>query len=427
LEKGLGHVAAYREWRRWDPGQKVDPLERLAAMPRLRKADMRRLTHESFVSPGLDLAGALARGEVELVHTSGSTGDRVTNVWSQEWWDRSERESWKLNRHALSSTGGQPREAILTSALCTGFPCEDGYLTRPQRTLGRFLYLNERSDPTSWTRNHMDRMVRELNAFRPDVLEANPSFLARLSRHITGQGRKVRSPGVIILTYENPSLLHYRQIRAAFDCPVASSYGSTEAGYVFMECEAGRLHQNTRTCHVDFIPFRPEHGGPRVGRILVTNFDNPWRVLLRFDIGDIVRLDGSSPCPCGRTEGLVALAIEGRAGNLVQTPEGRAVTQRQVDEVVAELRGVAEYQFLQVRNTYYELRLVKESGAGNPRLEGEARARLGVVFGPAAKIRINFVPAIQPDPPGKYRLTKATFRIDPDGFLDPRHLPGSLP
>ena len=34
---------------------------------------------------------------------------------------------------------------------------------------------------------------------------------------------------------------------------------------MFMECEAGRLHQVTTTCHVDFLPFSPEHGGPDVG------------------------------------------------------------------------------------------------------------------------------------------------------------------
>ena len=122
----------------------------------------------------------------------------------------------------------------------------------------------------------------------------------------------MHSPAVIILTYENPSILHHRQIRRAFDAPVASSYGSTETAYVFMECEAGRLHQVTETCHVDFLPFAPEHGGPDVGRILVTTFDNPWRSLVRFDVGDVVRLNGPAPCPCGRDEGLTLASIEGR-------------------------------------------------------------------------------------------------------------------
>jgi phenylacetate-CoA ligase len=109
-----------------------------------------------------------------------------------------------------------------------------------QRTLGRFLFLSERSDPSSWSSDLMDRMVEELNAFEPVVLEANPSFLARLSRHILRQRRHVHSPALIVLTYENPSVLHRRQIRRVFDAPIASSYGATEAGYVFMECEAGR-------------------------------------------------------------------------------------------------------------------------------------------------------------------------------------------
>jgi phenylacetate-coenzyme A ligase PaaK-like adenylate-forming protein len=145
----------------------------------------------------------------------------------------------------------------------------------------------------------MDRMVGEISAFAPVILEANPSFLARLSRHSFRKGLRVHSPALIVLTYENPSLLHLRQIRRVFTAPVASSYGSTEAGHIFMQCEAGRMHQVTAFCHVDFLPFRPEHGGPTLGRILVTTFDNPWRALLRFDTGDVVRLDEGGHCRAG--------------------------------------------------------------------------------------------------------------------------------
>jgi len=422
LDEALYSTEAYDAWRTLDPGRASPVFSRFAALPALTKRELRAGGPQGFVPHGRDVAEGLAAREIELVATSGATGDQVTNVWYQPWWNASEAASWQLNAYARAAATGSHREAILTSPWCAGFPCEEGYLTMEQRTLGRFLFLSERSDPSSWSSELMNRMVEELNAFRPVVLEANPSFLARLSRHIVGRRLHVHSPALIVLTYENPSVLHRRQIGRAFDAPIASSYGATEAGYVFMECESGRLHQVTTTCHVDFLPFSPEHGGPDVGRILVTIFGNPWRSLVRFDIGDVVRLDGHTPCPCGRREGLTLMSVEGRTMNLTLTPEGRVVTQGTVDRALGSVAGLLEYQILQTASSSYHLRFVAEEAA-TQRVANEARDALRTVYGPAAVITTDRAEAIAPAPPGKYCLSKRLEPIDPDVLLDDQFAP----
>ncbi len=435
LDEALGTAPAYAAWRPLDPGPAAPAAERLAALPALTKRELRAHGPQGFVPNGRDLDAGLAAREIELVTTSGATGDRVTNVWYQPWWDASEAASWRLNAHARAAATGRHREAILTSPWCAGFPCEDGRLSREQRTLGRFLFLSERSDPSAWTDELMDRMADELDACRPALLEANPSFLARLSRHLVARGRRVFSPALIVLTYENPSVLHRRWIARAFDAPVASSYGATEAGYVFMECEAGRLHQVTDSCHVDFLPFAPEHGGPDVGRILVTSLDNPWRALVRFDVGDVVRLDGHDPCPCGRREGLTLRSVEGRTVNLTLTPDGRAVTQGAVDRALGAVEGLAEYQLLQTGPARYRLTFVVDedsasrAGAAIPpgHVAAAAVEALQALYGPAASVTAEPAPAIAPDPPGKYRLTKSVEPVDPDALLDRRCAPPPAP
>jgi len=425
LDEALYATEAYDAWRTMDPGRASPVFSRFAALPALTKRELRAGGPQGFVPHGRDVAGGLASREIELVATSGATGDQVTNVWYQPWWNASEAASWQLNAHARAVATGAHREAILTSPWCAGFPCEEGYLTMEQRTLGRFLFLSERSDPSSWSGELMDRMVEELNTFEPVVLEANPSFLARLSRHIVGRRLHVHSPALIVLTYENPSVLHRGQIHRAFDAPIASSYGATEAGYVFMECEAGRLHQVTTTCHVDFLPFSPEHGGPDMGRILVTIFGNPWRSLVRFDIGDVVRLDGHTPCPCGRHEGLTLMSVEGRTINLTLTPEGRAVTQGTVDRTLGSVGGLVEYQILQTASSSYHLHFVAEEAAMQ-RVANEACDALRTVYGPAAVITTDAVEAIAPDPPGKYCLSKKLEPFDPDVLLDDQFAPSGF-
>ncbi|MGO8679057.1 MAG: hypothetical protein ACLQVX_24725 [Limisphaerales bacterium] len=416
METALAAVPAYRNWRQLDPGPGSEIDVRYARMPALTKADMRAHGVRAFVPSGKDFDRGIASGEIECVKTSGTTDEQVTNIWNQKWWNASERASWQLHSSAAQSLAGSQPEAILTSPLCAGMPCETGYLPFEGRRLGRFLFLNEKVNPAEWTREHMDRMVDELNRFQPPSLEANPSFLARLARHIVSTKKKVFQPRIIVLTYEYPSLLHYRFIREAFSSPLASSYGCTECGYVFMECEAGRLHQNSRFCRVDFLPFAEEHGGPLLGRILVTTFQNPWCVVVRFDVGDLVRLEPSGACPCGRNGGITIAAVEGRLKNVTVTPEGKAVTQRQVDVAISRVAGVEEYQVLQTSRAEYSASIVCGPSAAPPKCESQIAEALRLLYGPNAKISVTTRGPLSPDFPGKYRLVKPLIAIDPASF-----------
>jgi phenylacetate-coenzyme A ligase PaaK-like adenylate-forming protein len=159
-----------------------------------------------------------------------------------------------------------------------------------------------------------------------------------------------------------------------------------------------------------------------VGRILVTTFGNPWRSLVRFDIGDVVQLDGHTPCPCGCREGLTLTSVEGRTVHLTLSPEGRAVTQGSVDRALASIRGLVEYQVLQTGSSAYHLRYVVEGDASRP-VANEARDVLQAVYGPEAAITADCVEAIAPDPPGKYCLSRRLESFDPDALLDNRFAP----
>jgi phenylacetate-CoA ligase len=410
FEGALAHAPAYRTWRRHDRGPSVDIFARYQAMPVLGKADLREHQPGGFVPAGRDLDSALANGEVELVKTSGSTSEAVTNVWCQEWWDASEASSWKLHAATASARLGDHREAILASPLCVGFGSEVGYLTMQQRTLWHYLFLTEKADPAEWSPMLCDRMIEELAQFEPTILEANPSFLSVLCRHAIKHRRRIRQPAVVILTYENPSLIHLRHIRSIFQCPVISSYGATESGYVFMQCEAGRLHQNVEQCHVDFQPLAPRHGGPMVGRVLASTFHNPWRALIRFDMGDLVRL-ATEACPCGRHEGLTLDAIEGRIANATLSLAGKLVTQREADVAIAEVDGVDQYELVQTDPATVCIRYVSDTREPAA-VEPELLASLQQCYGSSVKIIFGRVQALSPVRGVKYRLARVDFEID---------------
>jgi phenylacetate-coenzyme A ligase PaaK-like adenylate-forming protein len=417
LHTALHDTEMYLSWRDLDPGDSFDLDRRYASLPVLTKADIRAHFPYGLVPRGMDLDGALARGEVSFIKTSGTADEAITNIWNQGWWDSSEKASWSLNAVASRAADGAHREAILASALSVG-PRSDGPpLSRETRTLGRFLFLNEFGSTELWPEGHERRLLADLADFKPAVLEANPSLLARLARFAARTGAAAFQPSLITLTYEFPSRLQLRAIRRVFGCPIASSYGSTEAGYVFMECERGSLHENSDFCRVDLIPVKglgPE--GSSTGRIVVTTFGNQWFPLLRFEIGDLGTL-APHPCPCGRRSGMTLSSIEGRLVSLCLAADGRLVTHGRIDAAVAGVDGVEEYRLDQEAPGSVRLRLIA-TGREEAAVLRDARDALHRLFGGGMDVSVEAIPRMVPEPSGKFLLVKRHFPLA-DGMLLP--------
>ena len=405
LETALERTAMYESWRKLDPGPGENLDARFSCLPYLTKADIRAHFPGGVVPRGLDWNSALANDEIFFVKTSGTAEEALTNIWNQAWWDASERASWKLNATAAQRATGSHREAVLASALSVGPRSLGKRLNRRNRTWGRLLFLNEYGRTTEWPDEHERRILNELSEFHPVILEANPSLLARLARYCIRTGREAFQPKLITLTYEFPSALHLRAIRRVFGCPVISSYGSTEAGYVFMECECGRLHQNAEFCRVDLLPI----GADGIGRLLVTTFGNRWFPLLRFDIGDLAQRS-EGPCPCGRDFGLTVASIEGRLISLCQASDGSIVTQRRIDDAIANVPGIEEYRLDQDDPKSLSLKVVvskmKPEGA-----KSGARDALHALFGSDMLIETECVPALFPEESGKFLLVRRRFPL----------------
>jgi phenylacetate-CoA ligase len=417
LEQALTLTPFYKRWRAFDPGQLAPVDQRFAALPVSTKRDLRLHIPEGLVPCDRDWKGAITAGEVELVSTSGTTAERATVVWFQPWWDAAEQSAAGLHTGLAEVIQAAPREAVLTTPLCAGNLCHVGDLTMAERTLGRLLFLNQKPDPNHWTPVDMDRMIDELGRFRPDILEADPAYLAILSRHAAAQQASVFQPRFVVLTYELPSRLHRRDIRRVFEnTPVVSSYGSTETGHVFLECEHGSLHQNMAFARVDFQPLQRPHGGPTVGRLLVTPLRHPWMSLLRFDVGDLARL-AEGPCPCGRREGMTLAAIEGRVRDLTFAADGRAVTPHCLDAALANIEELRAYQVVQESPKRFVFHYVAEPGSDERVAKGGIQS-LQELYGREVEIHEQRETAIMVEQSGKFRLAQTRFSWDPETLLE---------
>jgi phenylacetate-CoA ligase len=411
LESALKDVPGYASWQRFDPGPQAALDERYAALPALTKRDLRDHFPAGFVARGRDLEKGISSGTVEFAQTSGSTDDQVTLVFNRSWWEASEGAAWKLNLHAGRVADGNHREVVLASPRCVGPGFSPRPLTVAERTIGRHLYVNQKINPASWTARDVRCMAQEINGHEPLALEGDPAYLAAFARRCAELGIEVYQPRVIFLTYSYPSRLYLHQIGTVFSAPLVSSYGSTETGHVFMECEAGRLHQNSGHCRVDFIPWLPRHGGPERGHMLVTVFHNPWFVALRFAVGDVVRLDDGGPCPCGRDQGLTMAAIEGRIADVTFTAAGQAATVDDLDAALARVAGVTAWQLDLPAPETMRLRITTESTSAR-QARRDARELLREIYGGGAAIEVAVEKALQHEKSGKFRFCRPAFRFD---------------
>jgi phenylacetate-coenzyme A ligase PaaK-like adenylate-forming protein len=188
-----------------------------------------------------------------------------------------------------------------------------------------------------------------------------------------------------------------------------------------MQCEAGKFHQNIESCRVDFQPIKEEHGGPDLGRILVTTFDNPWYFIMHYDVGDLVRLDKDRSCPCGRDSGLIVSAIEGRFINATLSCDGRLVTLGKLDASLSAIDGLDEYRLDQSAPGSYNLYLASQI-QDRDNLNREAKEILRSIYGREAEISIIHREFLSPEDSGKYCLSKTLFPLKIEDYLDTDHV-----
>jgi len=367
-------------------------------VPPVGKRELRRGFPKSLVREHQDLSAAMRAEQVTLLATSGTTSDRLQVIWEWSWWDPQEREAMRLNaRIARAMDRSDYREAVLTTPACGAGTCHFGSQTPAERSIDGILFFNESADPTHWTDGECERMLREWCEFAPRGVEADPAYLAIIARAALARGLRVPSPEFITLTYETTTRAMRRDIGCAFDAPVFQLYGATEAGVLFMECEHGRLHPNERHSHVDLVPVP---GSGRLARVLATTLGRAWMPLLRYDIGDVVRVAESRDCPCGlASDGPLIERIEGRQSDCTSVGD-ETVTPLMIDDAIHAALGLDA--------TLEQWQLAGDSVlVVDPRSETSAADAAAVVSAALARpIRGERVAAIAPEASGKYRLVK---------------------
>jgi len=278
---------------------------------------------------------------------------------------------------------------------------------------GKTILPFERPNPPFWRVNRPGRQilfsayhmsehnlpyyVDELNRRHPPWIQGYPSLLGILASFMLEQGYELNyRPKVVTVGSENLLLQQKLAIENAFDTPCRQHYGMAEGVANISECLEGNLHVDEDYAHIEFLPVDDDSY-----RIIGTNYTNYAFPLVRYDAGDVVKLDDPDKrCQCGRMGRLVR-SIDGRKEDYVLTPDGRRIGR--LDHIFKDMINIKECQIFQERVERVVFRVVRGrefSGKDEKMLLHEARTRLGNRI----EIVIDYVEAIERTTQGKLRF-----------------------
>jgi phenylacetate-CoA ligase len=417
IARALREIPFYQKRGHAPPAPGMPLCDALATLPLLHKKDARATLPKQWVPAGRDTRAELESGALELIETSGSTGERMRILWDAGWWHRQETRAMRTHPAIAAAMDGQPRpfrECVLTTPACGLGTCHVGDLPYEERVDEYLLFLNQRPDPMFWTAEEQTRMLDELGRHATVGLESDPLYLAMLARFARNQGRAIDVTGYVQLTYAFTTRAYLRAIRDAFAGPVLQLYGASDVGVLFMQGDDGRLHHAPFTTHVELLRARvPTPGAHDVALVAVTTLDRLAMPLVRYVVGDLVQVDDAGPRRWTSVPPLVS--VEGRIDDAILRPDGALVTAGALDRAVGDADGIELWQVNQRTPDKVEIDVVAPGDTAGA-VEG-VRTRLAPLL-EGLDVAVRSTTAIPIEPSGKFRASKRHFPIDLARFFE---------
>jgi phenylacetate-CoA ligase len=255
-----------------------------------------------------------------------------------------------------------------------------------------------------------EQVTRAIDS-RPQVLTGSPSCLEILADGLVERATRIR-PRLVVSRGEVLRVATRKHLQDVFSCRVVDYYNCDEVGNIAWQCphDAAVLHVNTDGCIVEVVADgeRCPPGVP--GRVVLTNLYNWTMPFIRYEIGDRAALlpEARKPCRCGH-RGPSLTPIEGREGDYLWTTNGRRISPRSVDSLIALAvlcedasgNAVRRYQVVQEEDGCFHVRAIprtRDLGPLAKRIESSLRR-----LDPELQVAVEFVEDLPTEPSGKFR------------------------
>ncbi len=224
------------------------------------------------------------------------------------------------------------------------------------------------------------KVIKEINRIKPRFFMGFPFDILMLSKFAMEEGIKIHSPQSIVTYGETLSQSKRTFLEKAYNCKVFNFFSIHECAAMISECELGNLHFMEDFAFHEIVDESGKDSSEReFGELVGTSFYNYSMPLIRYKIGDLIKIENSQKvCNCQRNFGIVK-EIAGKQCDFIQTPDGRllgSVMSHSIDSA----KGVVCSQIIQNSLKQIDVNLVVDdlfNENSQIELEKGLRKRLG--------------------------------------------------
>jgi phenylacetate-CoA ligase len=272
------------------------------------------------------------------------------------------------------------------------------------------LPVNRKSPPYWHTINHLKQIffsahhlndstvksyVQKIDDSKLRWLHGYPSQISYFAHLINEQGLKPpKNIDIITLGAENLNGYQKRIIQDVFECKIRQHYGLAEGAANISEDANGRLKPDMDFSLVEFLPL--DESDPSICRIVGTNYHNIAFPLIRYDTGDLAKIEWASD---GSPN---ILSIDGRQEDFITLTNG--IKLGRLDHIFKDMIHVKEAQIIQYADLSLKFYIVKDRHYDSKDSENKLELEIKKRIGPEMKYSIEYVPKIERTASGKLRL-----------------------
>lgn len=245
--------------------------------------------------------------------------------------------------------------------------------------------------------------------FSPEFIVGFPSSVYELCSMAAARGLKLENKvQVFFPTAETLLQIHREVIGSVLGCKVADQYASSEGAPFILECEQGGLHIHPLTGVFEVVDENMQPA--QEGEVLVTSFTSEGTPLIRYRIGDRIKLaPKDKQCICGSCFPLVE-KIEGRSTDYILSPTHGKVNLGNISNSTKGIKGIIQFQVIQQKPEEVQVLVV----AGPDFITDEHnkfKAALTERFGTQLNVNLLVVNEIPKERSGKFRFVKNNLRL----------------
>jgi phenylacetate-CoA ligase len=369
----------------------IQGIQDLKKLPVVDKEMLRKNINEVFTIP--------SKGAVEG-HTGGTTGKSLVVLMTPN--DMMKRMA--VLDHFKSRVGFEHLE--MKRATFNG-----KHIIPPQQKKKVFWRYNAACKQMIYssfhiTEENMGSYVNSLNNFKPQAIDGFFMSICDIASYIERHDIELKfKPIAIFPTSETLTKSGRELLERVFKCKVYDQYASSEGAPFVTECENQVLHIELATGVFEKLDEDNDE-------ILVTSFTTHGTPLIRYRIGDSMKIDtDSEKCFCGN-EAPIVKEIQGRKLDFLYTSKGAKINGGNIANLFKNMpNALVRAQTIQDKMNEVRILLEVDKRLYKKEYDELLKDEFEHKFGTDTKIIIEHVDEIPREKSGKFRMIKNNVEI----------------